>query len=174
MRLTFLCGLFLLYFNPAECQDDQQPNKSVIIRIDSLYKYYGVIIDSSKDVPIKIEAFKDRFTPDMKEVLNAETIFLQSYNEVNKASPARSNAKYIVDVKKEFKKYNRQYVGYIDIHGNRNIIIQLFDYSKKRMVNRQIGDSWKSSFIIMFAERPPFATLIYRVNLKEKRLYAAF
>jgi len=171
IRLTFLYGLFLLCFNLARCQDSQQPNKSVIIRIDSLYKYYGVIIDSSKDVPIKIEAFKDRYTPKLVEIVNAEMIFLKSYNDANKASPARSNAKYIVDVKKEFKKYNRQYVGFIDVHGDSNIIIQLFDYRKKRIVNREIGDSWKRSFIIMFSEHPHFTTLIYRVNLKEKILY---
>ena len=171
-RVLFLCGLFLIYFNPVRCQDSQKSNKSVIIRIDSLYKYYGVIIDSSNGMAIKIEAFKDRFTPDINEVVNAEVIFLQSYNEANKASPVRSNAKYIFDVKREFRKYNRQYVGFIDIHGNPNIIINLFDYSKKRIVNREIGDSWKRSFVIVFAEQPPFAILTYRVNLKEKRLYA--
>jgi len=162
----------LLYFHPATCQESLQPNKTVIIRIDSLFKYYGVIIDSSTDVPIIIEAFKDRFNPNINEIVNAEMIFLQSYNETNQATAARSNAKFIKDVKKEFKKYNRQYVGYIDIHGNPNIITQLFDYSKKRIVNREIGDSWKRRFIIMFSEHPSFTTLTYRVNLKEKKLYA--
>ena len=168
----FFCGLLLIYFNPARCQESLQPDKSVIIRIDSLFKYYGVIIDSSTDVRIIIEAFKDRFNPNINEIVNAEMIFLRSYNETNRATATRSNAKYINDVKKEFKKYNRQYVGYIDIHGHSNIIIQLFDYSKKRFVKREIGDSWKRSFVIVFSEHPPFTILTYRVNLKQQRLYA--
>lgn len=169
-----LCALLFLYFYPARCQESQQLNKSVIIRIDSLFKCYGVIIDSSINVPIEIKSFKERFTPSIDQIINSETIFWQSYNETNRTTPARSNAKYIDDVKAEFNNYNRQYVGFIDISGHANIIINLFDYSKKRVVIREIGDSWKRNFVIMFSENPPFAVMTYRVNLEIKKLYATF
>jgi hypothetical protein len=133
-----------------------------------------VIFDSSYNPPIEIQNISRRFTPNETDIVAAERIFREQYNATNEATESRTGAKFITDVKKYFRKFNRQYIGYIDKQGDRNLIIHLFDYSKKRVVKKYIGDNWKNNLVIMFADKPPFEMVTYRINLTEGKLYATF
>ena len=62
----------------------------------------------------------------------------------------RSVPKYCRTLNHIFQKFNRQYLGFIDSNGNKNLIIHLFDYSNKHIVNKFLGDSWKNKFVIFF------------------------
>jgi len=145
-----------------------------IIKIDSLFNCFGVVFSGEYTPPIEIHNVAQRFTPIAADIVASEQIFVSQYNQENKATEARSGAKVLDDVKKYFSKFNRQYLGYTDKNGNRNLIIHLFDYSKKNVVKKYVGNSWKTSFLILFSDILPFEIVTYRVDLTEKKLYATF
>lgn len=163
--MTRLMLFFLLFisFPAANCQDLRSGPRAEIIQVDSLFQYYGVIFDSSYSPPILIRNIKDRFTPSINDIIATEQIFVHQYQEAGMLSET--------DARKKFKKYNRQYVGFIDSAGSKNVVLLLFDYSKKRQVKRNIGDSWKDNFLVMFSEDPPFTIKMYKVNLNERKFY---
>lgn len=161
----------------GNCQKYEQvpkSNKSTVIQNKKLFKYYGVIFDSSYEAAIKIKDIVGRFTPTEADISLAEDIFVTQFNLSNSRSPERKNAKSIDNVKEYYQFFNRQYIGYIDQMGDKNIIIQFFDFSNKKKVKRIVGDSWRRVFLGVLAENPPFETLFYRANITKKQLFVTF
>lgn len=147
---------------------------SRVVRIADLFDCYGVIFDSTYKVPIVIRDIAGRFTPNETDITAAEKLLITQYNAANQETESRKGTPVINDVKKYFWKFNRQYIGVIDKAGDKNLIIHLFDYSNKRVVEKQVGESWKTNFLIVFAENLPFQIVTYRVNINEGKLYATF
>ena len=140
-----------------------------LIKVDSLYKEPGVIFPENYQLSIIIANIDKRFTPSVEEVAQADKIFLDSFNVTNKSNPISANAMFIADPKKHFSRYIRQYVGYYDLKGHKNILIHLLENNKPRKIKRRIGDRWKEDFVIIFAQPMPFGILTYRVDLTERK-----
>jgi len=177
IKLFFLIlGVMILSSIKIYCQGKLKTDTSVskVIKIDSLFKCYGVIFGNKYIAPIEIQNVRERVTPTEEDVITAEQIFITQYNAVNQASEGRKGTKLLDDPKKYFAKFNRQYIGYIDNDGDLNLIIHLFDFSKKRKVKKYIGDSWTNKFVIVLAESLPFDIVTYRVNITQKKLYTTF
>lgn len=160
--------------NKKLCSQTRSDSLARVIGIDNLFKNYAVLFDCSYDPGIIINDLRGRFTPTEDDIVLAENIFTAQYNETNQATESVKGAPVLGNVKLFFWKYNRQYVGYIDNNGDKNLIMQLFDYSRKRRVENIIGDSWKRRFVIYFAEKKRFISVVYRVNLKQQKLYGTF
>ena len=176
IALLKIVSLFNLVcpFSFGQTSQTSSNSKSTIIKLDSLYKGYGVVFSQDNNPGIVISDLKQRYTPSVAEITAAEQIFLSQYNKANKAEPARKNAKHINNPKSYFNKYYRQYIGFIDNRGNKNILIHLIDFSKPRKVKKYVGDGWKDNFVIVFAQPMPFSILTYRVNMGENKLFASF
>ena len=67
--------------------------------------------------------------------------------------------------KKLFCHWVRQYVGFIDSNGNKNIIVQFIDNTKPRKINRLLGKNWEDVFIIMLADSFYKVSTIIRINI---------
>ncbi|HQX45547.1 MAG TPA: hypothetical protein PK209_13375 [Saprospiraceae bacterium] len=176
--LLFLKIVAFIVLNSSDLRGQTATNNnnlmSRIISIDSLFKFYGTIFDSSYTSPIEINNIKQRFTPNETDIIAAERIFREQYNIANQSAESRKGAKFVNDVNKRFRKFNRQYIGYIDNENNRNLIIHLFDYSKRKAVKKYLGDSWKNSLVIVLSDNLPFEIVTYRVDLTAMKLYATF
>jgi hypothetical protein len=107
-------------------------------------------------VGIEMHDMRSRFTPSINDITKAERIFSDKYNEVQKTN---------VDTKSYFSHWVRQYVGLVDSNGNKNIIVQLIDDTKKRKMIRKLGKNWETSFVIIFADPNPELGIIFRINI---------
>lgn len=176
--ILFLKVVLLILFGSNDLQgqvatkNDNQLSR--IIKIDSLFKYYGTIFDSSYTPSIEIHNIKQRFTPNVTDIITAERIFREQYNYTNQTTESKKGARIVNNVNKYFRKFNRQYIGYVDNENSRNIIIHLFDFSKKRIVRKYVGDSWKKSLVIVLADKLPFEIVTYRVDIIAMKLYATY
>lgn len=73
-------------------------------------------------------------------------------------------------VKKRFWKYNRQYIGYIDGNGDKNILIHLLDFSNPRKAKKYFGKDWQTGFVSFYSESIKLSVYTYRVNLTQSKL----
>jgi hypothetical protein len=89
--LFFILGILLLNREKLNGQAvlHNGGSMSQVIKIDSLYKYYGVIFDSSYTPPIEIRNIKKRITPTESDVIVAEEIFVAQYNIANQVGEGR-------------------------------------------------------------------------------------
>jgi hypothetical protein len=174
--LSIILGTLLLSTDNLYCQDNtgEHAPTSRIIRLDNFYSCYGVVFDSVCSLPIEIRNMKNRFNPIDSEIILAELVFLAQFNKANQSNASTLGTKILPDPKSYFSKFNRQYLGFIDSNGNKNLIIHLFDYSNKHIVNKFLGDSWKNKFVIFFSENMPFDILTYRINITDSLLYTTF
>lgn len=145
-----------------------------LIRIDSIYSEYGVIFPGSYKLSIELSGLTTRFTPTIEEVKATEQIFIDQFRNLDHNKSNFPNGYRIADTKNYFNKFIRQYIGYEDERGNRNILIHLINNESPRKVKKVIANNWKENFIVIFADPMPFDILTYRVNLLEKKLNIDF
>ena len=130
--------------------------KFTVVFLPEFYKEKGIIFDNDYVVGIEMHDMQSRFTPSTNDITKAERIFIDKYNEVQKAN---------VDTKSYFSHWVRQYVGLIDSNGNKNIIVQFIDNTKKRKLVRKLGKNWETSFVIYFADPYPGLGIIFKINI---------
>ena len=105
---------------------------------------------------------------DEKEVLIAEKIFYANYHDdLDKENIAWYNSNE--NPQKKYKKYKRQYIGFIDALGNKVVLIQFLNFNKKRKA-RTYFDKWKEDFIIGFGDFYEKNTVRFLVNLNLKKV----
>jgi len=145
-----------------------------LIKVDSLYSECGVVFPASFDLSIELENSKTRFTPSIEQITLAEQILLKEFKSLDHSNSNFPNGYQIQDARKYFDKFIRQYIGYEDHRGNKNILIHLLNNTKPRKVKKTIGTNWKEKFIVILAQPMPFEILTYRVNLTTKTLHIDF
>jgi len=167
-KRNFIFTICLLFNITVYCQDIK------LIRIDSLYSECGVVFPASHNLSIELENLKTRFTPTIEEIAIAEQIFLKEFKNLDHAKSNFPDGSRIVDARKYFDKFIRQYIAYEDEAGNKNILIHLLNNTSKRKVKKAIGTNWKEQFILILAQPMPFDIWTYRVNLTMKTLHTDF
>lgn len=169
MNKTYhLFALSVLLNITVYCQDIQ------LIKIDSLYAECGVVFPASYDLSIEVENLRTRFTPPIEEIAKAEKIFLTQFKHLDHSKSKFPNGSAIPNFQDYFKKFIRQYIGYVDEEGNRNILIHLINNEHPRKVKKVIGANWKKDFILILAQPMPFDILTYRIDLSKKKLNINF
>ncbi|ATL49593.1 hypothetical protein COR50_21780 [Chitinophaga caeni] len=127
-----------------------------VIHLPAYYNEKGVVFNKDYVVGIEMRNLQSRYTPTKDDIIKAEKIFNNKYNEIRKTN---------VDTKTFFCRWVRQYVGLIDNNGNKNIIVQLVDNTKPRIINRLFGKGWETSFVIYFADPYPGLGIPFRINI---------
>jgi hypothetical protein len=169
MRKRYYIFAICLLFNiTGYCQEIK------LIKIDSLYSECGVLFPASYDLSIELENLKTRVTPSLEEVTVAEQILLKHFKTLDHSKSNFPDGSRVSDARNYFDKFIRQYIGYEDQRGNRNVLIHLLNNTMPRKVRKTIGTNWKEKFIVILAQPMPFQILTYRVNLTTKTLHTDF
>jgi hypothetical protein len=127
-----------------------------VISLPSYYNEKGIVFSKDYVVGIEIRNLKFRYTPTKNDIIKAENIFIDKYNEIRKVN---------VDVKTYFCHWVRQYIGLVDASGNENIIVQLIDNTKPRKINRLLGKDWETVFVTMLSDNFYSVSTRVRINL---------
>lgn len=146
----------------SKAQNDiDTSHKFSVIYLPSYYKEKGVIFNKDYVVGVEMQNFKLRYTPTKDDIIKAEQIFNQKHNEAQKAT---------VDTKVFFCHWVRQYVGFIDTNGDKNILLQLIDNTKARKINRLLGKNWETVFTIMLSDSFYSVSKRVRINIDRSEI----
>lgn len=132
-----------------------------VVYLPEYYKEKGIIFSEDYGVGIEMRNLQSRYTPTKDDIIKAEKIFQNKYNEIRKAN---------VDTKKFFCRWVRQYVGLIDINGTKNIVVQLVENTKPRKINRLLGKGWETVFVVMLTDDFYKVSTRYRVNIDTEEI----
>jgi hypothetical protein len=136
--------------------------KFTVVSLPVFYKEKGVIFDNDYVVGIEMHDMRSRFTPSTNDITKAEGIFIDKYNEVQKAN---------VDTKSYFFHWVRQYVGVIDKNNTKNIIVQLINNKKRIKTNHLLGKGWEDNFVIMLADSFYSISKRFKINIDTGEMY---
>lgn len=161
-----ICILLITFFGTILMSSAQDNNIDTsrqynIIHLPAYYKEKGVIFSKDYVVGIDMRNLQSRYTPTKDDVIKAEKIFNDKYNEVQKTN---------IDTKTFFCHWVRQYVGLIDTKGNKNVIVQLIDNTKPRKINKLLGRGWETVFEIMLADSFYSVSTRFRINIDTDEL----
>jgi hypothetical protein len=148
-------------------------HSQVVVPPDSTKKFYdkcGVIFEASYDPGIIIRQFSKRFTPTFSDIIMAENLFLERYNQDIVNDPNYKGFEDSTDVRSKYANYSRQYVGYIDINGQKNIIIQFLNFDIKEDEKKKYFPNWEKWFINGSGGFYEINIRIFLINIDSKSL----
>jgi len=136
-----------------------------IIKLPEYYKGHGIIFSDKYIPPVKKIQSSKRFNPIKEEIQQAEKILITNYNKSLRNNPHRCyNCTPTKNVKKKFKYWNRQYLGYVDANGHRIIWIKLLKFRSKRKEKKYFAN-WKNGFVFGFGDFYEKNTDSFSVNI---------
>lgn len=127
-----------------------------IIKLPQYYQEMGVIFYKSYQVPIAISNIKERYDPSIVDIQKAESVLIEKFNLVRSMQ---------YNAKEYLSKHVRHYIGLINNSGEKNIIVQLIDNSKKRKVNRLLGKGWETNFQVVMNDEFYSIAQTFRINI---------
>ncbi len=127
----------------------------------NLYSGESVVFTQEYNPPLVLNNSKGLFTPSIAEIEQAEKIL---FNRYNKDLILDSLYTHIKNVQKKYKRYNRQYLGYLDDSGDKIILINLLNFRKKKIAKEKFK-GWNEEYIIGFGEYYEKNSVRYDVNL---------
>lgn len=135
-------------------------------RNPDIFKGRAIVFTQEYNPPIKLPSGVELFTPSEEDVVKAELTLHQKYNEdLNEVAWFKKEK----DVKNKYWKYNRQYLGFVDQAGNKNVIINLLNFKCKKKAKEQF-EGWEEFFFIGFGEYYEKNSVRFVVNLSTKQL----
>jgi hypothetical protein len=126
------------------------------IRLDKYYDGEGVIFDEHIHYPFVEKSYQKAYTPTKTEIENAEKFISENYYRYKQNILDSFNIKkYKIDTKykkpekviKKYYTYNRQYAGFINTSGEKNIYIGMFNFAKTKEAN-QYFEGWKEKIFL--------------------------
>lgn len=145
MRILYFIPLFFISLNI---------NGQQLIGEKKIYNGKGVIFDSLATIHATFGNYQYRYTPKLDDIRLAEEILSTTLD----------------DYKNQFKKYNRQYLGFVNEKNEKIILVNLLYFKmSKRKINNRYGN-WKKEFVVGFGDFFDKYRAIYRVNLSTKSL----
>lgn len=146
----------------------------VLIPKDSTGKIYvphGVIFGEAYNINFNLSM--SRYTPSISEIILAETIFLDQFNITLSKDKRTLGFVPIRNVRRKFKKYGRQYIGFVDSLQNHLVFIQLLNLNNsQKNINRSFNN-WHQKFITGTGDFFESNTSRYLIDLgkREMRIY---
>lgn len=160
-NISFIFTLLFISINLHAKQTSDTTKGINVISLPDYYKQKGIVFTEAYDLKIDLGKIKKRFTPSIDEIKKAEDIFFRDYATVTKQR---------IDTKKYFCNYLRQYVGYIDSIGNKNLMMQLIDNSKPKKIRRILGRDWEMRYIVYLSDKSPFSNIVLTVDLNKEQI----
>jgi len=159
MNKSIILLSFILLVSPKVCCSQQKDN--VLTSVIEPKEYYvgkGIIFHETYDPHILLKDAKKRFTPNDSLIIRSEKILLEQYSTVKQVKSA-----------KFLKKYNRQYIGYINTNGDKVVLIQLLKIKSQSKMNDKFLN-WQNEYIVGFGTFYERNTERYIVNIKQNLL----
>ena len=160
-NISFIVTLLFISIILHAKQTSDTPKGINVITLPDYYKQKGIVFTEAYDLKIDIGNIKKRFTPSIDEIKKAEDIFFRDYAVVTKQN---------IDTKKYFYNYLRQYVGYIDCFGNKNLMMQIIDNSKPGKMHRILGKNWEKRYMVYLSDKSPFSYIVLTVDLNKEQI----
>ena len=160
-QILFIAAIFFRLISLGQSSD------TLTVQNKNLFRYPAVVFKDKYDPNIMMSELKERFTPDTSDILSAEKIFLSQYSLIR----PQENLNNETEVKQRFCKFVRQYVGYLDKNGEKNLIIHLIDSRKPSRTKTILGKGWQANFVIYFSEHRRLEIITYRINLVQQKIY---
>ena len=153
-----LISIFLgiISMSKAQSNDIDTSHQFSVIQLPDYYREKGVVFNKDYVVGIEMRNIQSRYTPTKDDIIKTETIFTEKYCDIGNAN---------VDTKAFFCFWVRQYLGLLDINGNKNIIVQLVNNTKPRKINRLLGKNWETIFATMLSDDFYKVSIRFRVNI---------
>jgi len=120
-----------------------QNSNSYVFQNREMFRGYGVIFTAAYKPNVILKNKLTIYTPSKNEIEQAEVILRNRYN-IDLTTIIWF--KPLKNVKKVYYKYNRQYLAYIDLKGNRKIIINMLKFGCKKKINEKICGMGQSIF----------------------------
>lgn len=167
MKNLFLSFLMLVY-------------SPIVITITDYYCGEGVIFDDTTRIPFAIDDYYKSYTPTTSDIIKAEKILFENYysyrtnvlkhfkyDEVLIKKYLKEKYKNPKNVKKKYKHYNRQYLGYITNTNDTIVYIGLLNFKNKKKAEEHF-QNWKERIIVGFGDFSNKNIDFYNVNLTKK------
>lgn len=135
---------------------------TIKIKNKTYFKGEGIIFTEQYIPNFYLEEPGKLFTPNFDEISKAEMILQNKYN-LDVKTPKIKN------IRKEFYKFNRQYIGYINASGNKIIIINLLHLKCKKEFDKYFID-WEENFIVGFGAYYEKNTKGFIIDLENNNL----
>ncbi|RBP27023.1 hypothetical protein DFR65_1121 [Oceanihabitans sediminis] len=131
----------------------------------------GAIFPKTYDIPLtENPPIEKRFTPTKEEIVELEKQLRGQIKEINKNKPNQGKH-YGPIIHKRLKKYDRQYIGFIDQYGQRVIHVNFIwnGYSIWELIRgwTKPDDSWKTEWQMWFDGGSRFWNINYIMDKKE-------
>lgn len=165
MKIVF--SLIFLFFFTQE--------KPEIIKLPKYYNGEGIIFtkyhnNSSLSFSEKQTAFK----PNLNQIIRAEEIFINNYPYYRKviSEQYKLTGKFDIEsnkplkIKKYFKKYNRQYSGYVDSENDSIIFVGMLNFKDLKNADFHF-ETWKEQIIFGSGKFYEKNHRFYYINLKK-------
>jgi len=143
---------------------------SIRVISTDFYKGRGVVFPATYTPMLNYQNFRGRFTPTDSDIVVTEKVFLNGYNELHINDPRFLKFKRIKNVKREFRNFNRQYLGYYNEEGERIIMMQLLNFSKISVRKHFEELGWREGYIFGFGRFYERNRKHFLINLDRKKL----
>ncbi|MBS3992966.1 MAG: hypothetical protein KGZ87_04540 [Bacteroidetes bacterium] len=149
-----------------------------IITLPEFYCGKGVIFDKSDHIPLDGYYYLKQFTPSIEQIKRSEKIMYQDYYtfyvrlfEKNGQNISSINKKYKLPkkVKNKFKKYYRQYAGYINKDRDTIVFIRLMNFSNQKQANKHFR-SWDKFIDFGFGDWYEKNQTYRSINLNQNKI----
>lgn len=101
------------------------------------YNYHGYVFHKDWDVDVTVESQDGRYTPTDQDIVLAEKLIQKRIAYLNRYHENQEGRCPIID--ENMRKYERQYVGFTDIHGYRIIWVNfVWDDAVKSRLNQDL------------------------------------
>tara|TARA_R110002074_G_C12161220_1_gene631235 strand:+ start:54 stop:569 length:516 start_codon:yes stop_codon:yes gene_type:complete len=133
--------------------------------------FEGAIFPKTYDILLtENPSIEKRFTPTKEEIVELENQLRSQIKKINKNKPNQGKG-YGPIIHKRLKKYDRQYIGFIDQYGQRVIHVNFIwnGYSIWESIRgwTKPDDSWKKEWQIVFDGGSRFWNINYIIDKKE-------
>ncbi|MCF0211359.1 MAG: hypothetical protein HUK17_00480 [Bacteroidales bacterium] len=136
-RMAILLTVTLLTLGWAQAQVEDSPEGTWRFMEVSGPNYHGYAFPNDWEVDLTVEGQDGRFTPEDADIAKAEKLMQKKIAYLNRYHENQEGKVPIID--EHLSNYERQYVGFTDIHGYRIIYINaLWDASLKGKLGRDI------------------------------------
>lgn len=169
---------FLFVFVGSFCSQAQN-----LVRLPAFYNGIGVIFSEEDRVDLQLN-LGGFYEPSVEDVEKSEEILygnLLNYME-DKFSAIREKypltqdevnewkkAIEETDTKRQYRNFNRQYVGFINGEGEKLIYLRLLNFSKSKQANKYF-ENWKDEIILGFGDFYEENTRVFVINLNQNQI----
>ncbi|MCR5424821.1 MAG: hypothetical protein K6E93_08725 [Bacteroidales bacterium] len=136
-RIATLLAVLMATCALTQAQEQQSPDGTWKFMEITGSNYHGYAFPNDWEVDVTVESQDGRYTPDDIDIAKAEKLIQKNLAYLNRNHENQEGRCPIID--EHIRKYERQYVGFTDVHGYRIIWVNfIWDESLKGKLGRDI------------------------------------